>query len=211
MNDRPDIKSPQDWVRRAGTGFAWWCLPLCVGLAAKPFALSARATAVVWMVSFLWMGTGCILNAVRCRRLHCYISGPVFLTGAAALGLFAARHHGIRRTYEQHRLRYADCRVAVVRAGDDLEKIRLKLATAVTPLLNRWADDRPIGTEHTTVAGLRLEQRFAVGALVEILARIRGHDLLPRMATARAGQDGLQDDAHGVAMTFDGKPASVVA
>jgi len=38
----------------------------------------------------LVVGTGCILNARRCRRLHCYISGPAFFLGAAALGLFAA-------------------------------------------------------------------------------------------------------------------------
>ena len=34
------------------------------------------------------MGTGCVLNAIRCRRLHCYISGPAFLLGALAAGLF---------------------------------------------------------------------------------------------------------------------------
>ncbi len=54
------------------------------------FVISARATALIWMVSFLWMGTGCILNARRCHRLHCYISGPAFFLGAAALALLAA-------------------------------------------------------------------------------------------------------------------------
>ena len=42
------------------------------------------------MVSFLWMGAGCILNARRCHRLHCYISAPAFILGAAALASFAA-------------------------------------------------------------------------------------------------------------------------
>jgi hypothetical protein len=42
------------------------------------------------MVSFSWKGTGCILNARRCRRLHCYISGPAFYLGAAALALFTS-------------------------------------------------------------------------------------------------------------------------
>ncbi len=42
------------------------------------------------MVLFGWMGTGCILNARRCHRLHCYLSGPAFFLGAAALALFAA-------------------------------------------------------------------------------------------------------------------------
>lgn len=51
-----------------------------------------------------------------------------------------------------------------------------------------------------------------MGALVEILACIRGHDLLPFMAAARARQHRLQDNGtHGLAMSLDGKPASVVA
>jgi hypothetical protein len=54
------------------------------------FASSPRAIALVWMVSFMWMGTGCILNARLCHRLHCYISAPAFILGAAALALFAA-------------------------------------------------------------------------------------------------------------------------
>jgi hypothetical protein len=42
------------------------------------------------MALFNWMGTGCVLNARRCHRLHCYIFGPAFFLGATALALFAA-------------------------------------------------------------------------------------------------------------------------
>jgi hypothetical protein len=79
-----------DWVDRPGMGIVWWCLPLAVGVAASFLASSPLTTVLVWIVSFVWMGTGCILNALRCHRLHCYISGPAFILGAAALGLFAA-------------------------------------------------------------------------------------------------------------------------
>jgi hypothetical protein len=89
-----------DWVDRPGMGFVWWCLPVGVGFAANFFGFPARTIALVWMLSFVWMGTGCILNARRCHRLHCYISGPAFLLGAAALGLFAA---GLR-TFGPHSL-----------------------------------------------------------------------------------------------------------
>jgi hypothetical protein len=65
-------------------------LPLGVGFAANYLALPARGIAAIWILLFVWMGTGCILNARRCHRLHCYISGPAFLLGAAALGLLAA-------------------------------------------------------------------------------------------------------------------------
>jgi hypothetical protein len=35
------------------------------------------------------MATGCLLNARRCHRVHCYISGPVLLLGAILAGLVA--------------------------------------------------------------------------------------------------------------------------
>lgn len=34
---------------------------------------------------FLWMGLACVLNAKRCRRRHCYYSGPIFILGAIAV------------------------------------------------------------------------------------------------------------------------------
>ena len=88
MSDQ-QFERRNDWVDRPGMGFIWWCLPLALGVAASFFA-SPRATVLVWIVLFIWMGTGCILNARRCRRLHCYISGPAFFLGAAALTLFVA-------------------------------------------------------------------------------------------------------------------------
>lgn len=44
----------------------------------------------IWMALFVWMGIGCVLNALRCHRIHCYISGPIFLLGALSCGLIAA-------------------------------------------------------------------------------------------------------------------------
>jgi hypothetical protein len=90
MNEQSINKTHHDWVDRPGMGFVWWCLPLGIGVAANFFALSGRAATLVWTLAFLWMGTGCILNARRCHRLHCYISGPGFFLGAAALAVFAA-------------------------------------------------------------------------------------------------------------------------
>lgn len=90
MSTRPDNQTRNDWVTRPGASFFWWCLPLGVGFAANFLAVPARSTAIIWVILFVWMGTGCILNARRCHRLHCYISGPTFLLGAVALGLLAA-------------------------------------------------------------------------------------------------------------------------
>jgi len=41
------------------------------------------------------MATGCLLNARRCHRLHCYISGPVLLLGGLFAGLVAAGAFGL--------------------------------------------------------------------------------------------------------------------
>ncbi len=90
MNEQAVSETRNDWVNRPGMGFVWWCLPLGIGFASNFFSMAARATVLVWMASFIWMGTGCTLNARRCRRLHCYISGPAFFVGAAALALSAA-------------------------------------------------------------------------------------------------------------------------
>lgn len=79
-----------DWVKQPVTAALWWCLPLCLGILASVLLPSPRTTAVAWAAMFAWMGTGCVLNALRCQRLHCYISGPVFFLGAVAAGLFAA-------------------------------------------------------------------------------------------------------------------------
>jgi hypothetical protein len=89
MSEQPVNETRNDWVRRPGMGLVWWCLPLGIGVAANFFASSARNIAIVWVLMFVWMGTGCVLNALRCHRLHCYISGPAFFLGAVALTLFA--------------------------------------------------------------------------------------------------------------------------
>lgn len=37
---------------------------------------------VVWAVSLSVMGIVCIVNAARCQRVHCYVTGPFFLAMA---------------------------------------------------------------------------------------------------------------------------------
>jgi hypothetical protein len=38
---------------------------------------------VLWSVGLAAAGVLCVANAARCRRLHCHISGPVYLLGSA--------------------------------------------------------------------------------------------------------------------------------
>ena len=84
--------------------------------------------------------------------------------------------------------------------------------TAAALLLNGWAGYRSVGTKHAAITRLRLQQRTAMSAFIEILACIYRHDLPVFMTAARAGQHRLQDSrTHGLTMSFEGKPASVVA
>ena len=57
------------------------------GISTSFLGLSLALTALIWAVAFAWMGTGCVLNALRCARLHCFISGPVLWLGAIAAAL----------------------------------------------------------------------------------------------------------------------------
>lgn len=58
-------------------GFLLWVLPavlLCIAA-----GIGGRVAAVAWPPLLLFMGAACLVNARRCGRLHCYITGPYFL------------------------------------------------------------------------------------------------------------------------------------
>ena len=66
-----------DWLNSTGASFlAWWLPKLAIFLTIF-VAVSFRT--VVWLLALLWMGTACILNAMRCRRTHCRYTGPYYL------------------------------------------------------------------------------------------------------------------------------------
>jgi hypothetical protein len=60
----------------ANSGTVGWAI-----LACRPIWL--------WIPAFLVMGIGCIANAARCGRLHCYVTGPLYILAAAYVTLFA--------------------------------------------------------------------------------------------------------------------------
>ena len=89
------------WSRQYTGLLLWWGLPLLMGISAGFFRLSLHGTALVWAGAFAWMGTGCVLNALRCSRLHCFFSGPVLWLGA--LGALLV---GLRVLSSAHALQY---------------------------------------------------------------------------------------------------------
>ena len=82
-----DTNIARDLTRGASAWF-FWCLPIAMLIAGgtlRPFM------AWLWFVAFVIMGAGCAINALRCRRLHCYVTGPLFLLAALWSLLAAAR------------------------------------------------------------------------------------------------------------------------
>lgn len=79
-----------DFARNPFHGLLWWGLPVALAVLTGALATGPRLPVLAWSLAFAWMGTGCVLNARRCHRRHCYLSGPVMLVGAVVLGLMAA-------------------------------------------------------------------------------------------------------------------------
>ncbi len=77
--------SSRDLVR-GWSAFVLWCLPTVLILVA---AVVPAARAVLWIPSFTMMGVACLVNARGCGRLHCFVTGPLFLLAALATALDA--------------------------------------------------------------------------------------------------------------------------
>jgi len=61
----------------------YWLPAIAIVVAGAP-AIGNSWRTVVWTVALAIMGGACIANALRCGRVHCYITGPFFLLMALA-------------------------------------------------------------------------------------------------------------------------------
>lgn len=92
----------KDWTRGA-RGLLTWCLPAAILLVSP--VLGERYLVVIWPIVLTFMGSACLLNARRCGRVHCYLTGPFFLLLAAVallhgLGLVPLGRNGWGRLAE---------------------------------------------------------------------------------------------------------------
>lgn len=69
----------RDLILRPAAWLFWYAPALVWAVARGWPAWRAR----VWALAFAVMGTGCTLNALRCRRLHRHLTAPLFLLAAA--------------------------------------------------------------------------------------------------------------------------------
>ncbi len=83
---KSSCREPNDLVSQK-SGILLWCLPTAAVIVGSSWP-SIRH----WLLipAFLIMGIGCLVNARRCGRLHCYFTGPVFVLAAIYVALAAA-------------------------------------------------------------------------------------------------------------------------
>ena len=86
---------PNDLARGASSLLVW-CIPAAILIVT---ALTGSYQGVIWPIVLAWMGGACLVNAKRCGRRHCYLTGPFFFLLAAAsllygLGILRLGPHG---------------------------------------------------------------------------------------------------------------------
>ena len=80
----------RDWVGNSRSYAIAWGVPTAALVAGTVVEPSART--FVWSTALMWMGLACVVNALRCGRIHCYLTGPFFLLMAVATVLHDASY-----------------------------------------------------------------------------------------------------------------------
>ena len=79
---------PSDLLSGRFATIAIYWLPIAVLVASGFFAVGSAWRTAIWAVVLITMGVGCLVNALRCGRIHCYATGPFFLLMAAVAVLY---------------------------------------------------------------------------------------------------------------------------
>jgi hypothetical protein len=72
---------------RFATIAIYW-LPVAVLVVSGFFGMGNAWRGAIWAAALTTMGAGCVVNAVRCGRIHCYATGPFFLAMAVVAVLY---------------------------------------------------------------------------------------------------------------------------
>lgn len=65
-----------------------FCLPAIAIVVTGRAGFGRTWRTIVWTIALGTMGIACIVNALRCRRVHCYATGPFFLLMALVTLLY---------------------------------------------------------------------------------------------------------------------------
>ncbi len=78
------LRTSRDFVRNRWASLLLWRLPALVMLAVAFLDIASEPKGLIWAACLSIFGFGCLSNAMRCGRLHCYFTGPFFLVMAIA-------------------------------------------------------------------------------------------------------------------------------
>ncbi len=76
------LRMSRDLARDRRASFLIWGLPALVMVGTWPLGLGSEAHGSIWASCLSVFGFGCLANARRCGRLHCFFTGPFFLAMA---------------------------------------------------------------------------------------------------------------------------------
>ena len=63
---------------------SWWLWRLPMLAFVVGAFLTPPARTLLWVLAFLVAGVSCVVNARRCGRFHCFMTGPLYLLAAVA-------------------------------------------------------------------------------------------------------------------------------
>jgi hypothetical protein len=70
-----------DWANKPLLFLTVWGIPTII-LCVSPVLENRMIIGLIWAASLVWMGVACLLNARKCRRTHCFYTGPFFIVMA---------------------------------------------------------------------------------------------------------------------------------
>jgi hypothetical protein len=76
---RDVVNSERDILRSWQANAVIYWLPIIVLVAIGFVDVGSLWRSVIWATALTVMGSACVANAVRCGRVHCYVTGPFFL------------------------------------------------------------------------------------------------------------------------------------
>lgn len=85
---QPRATSRRDILGNPWSAFAAFWLPMIAIIALGGPHFSNGWRTVVWTAALGVMGIACTVNAMRCGRVHCYLTGPFFLLMATVALLY---------------------------------------------------------------------------------------------------------------------------
>ncbi|HKV25791.1 MAG TPA: hypothetical protein VJN93_14450 [Candidatus Acidoferrum sp.] len=82
------IQCSRDLLSRPLTATLFFCVPAIAIIVTAQHTFSSGLRAIVWTIALILLGSACLVNARRCGRTHCFLTGPFFLLMAAVTALF---------------------------------------------------------------------------------------------------------------------------